>query len=148
MTQDASGRVSTRERGQSPAVPQVACKAGGNYAGVRQTVVSAILKAVSEQTGFELSVIMSTNRTQPVSDARHMAMALIKEYYPRMTDAQIGSFLGRGQSDVCYGRAAVSRRCAYSKGYRMMFEFIRQSVKQQIGALQTPSPGHLPAKCG
>ena len=75
-------------------------------------------------------------------------MALIKEYYPRMTDAQIGSFLGRGQSDVCYGRAAVSRRCAYSKGYRMMFEFIRQSVKQQIGALQTPSPERLPAKCG
>lgn len=139
MTQDALGRVSTRERGRSPQAPQPVQNGGGNYAGMRQAVVSAILKAVSEQTGIELKVMLSRNRTQPVSDARHIAMGLIKEFYPRMTDAQIGSFLGRGQADVCHGRRAVFRRLDSAPGYRVMFEFIRQSVKQQI-----PGGGSVP----
>jgi hypothetical protein len=121
----------------APQPPQMAQNGGGNYAKTRKSVVDSILFAVSEQTGIDLTLMLSRNRTQPVSDARHMAMGLIKEFFPRMTDAQIGGFLGRGQADVCHGRRAVLRRLDSAPGYRVMFEFVRQSVRLQIPEVES-----------
>lgn len=100
---------------------------GGGKLSVSQTL-ERITRVVAQELEVPYEQIMSRNRTQPVADARFLAMFLCCEQFPWMEQAKVAEYFKRHRTDVHHARRLVKDRCECDVRFGEIVRLIRRVI--------------------
>lgn len=131
-----------------PQMPQDALDVSIHRSGVPSPQGDAVAEAlrritqiVSAELDVPISEIMSRNRTQPVADARHLAMFLAAEAFPRSIETVIAPYFDRDGSDVSHAKRKIRDRCSVDSKYCVVVRKIEVLVRPPCPAASAVPAG-------
>lgn len=90
--------------------------------------VEEIIGRVAFLMNISYDDILGDLRHRHVVEARHIAIFLIRETYPRMALTKLGKIFNRDHSTVIYALQNIINLCKTDKDFKKTFETVKNSL--------------------
>jgi chromosomal replication initiator protein len=94
---------------------------------------SFIIKTVCNQFGLQPIQLKERTRLRSIAEPRHIAMSLIKRYFPLTTLFKIGEMFNRDHTTVIYAIDVVNELCYSDKMYREKYDLLSNRLDRAFG---------------